>query len=89
MYCYAPTTNFTAAALPGSFFVWASTKQAAFLHGRFVWCHWDVDELVTMKPRLEADPGFLRIGLQGLPSVTVANTFGTIAEWDEAAKNAR
>lgn len=42
-----------------------------------------------MKPRLESDPGFLRIGLQGMPSVTVTNTFGTIAEWDRAAKSAK
>jgi NAD(P)-dependent dehydrogenase (short-subunit alcohol dehydrogenase family) len=73
------------AALAGSFFVWASTKQAkdAALHGRFVWCNWDVDELVAMKPEFEADPGFLRIGLQGVPSLNIMETFAKIAELEK------
>lgn len=73
------------AALPGSFFVWASTKQArdAALHGRFVWCNWDVSELVAMKPKFEADPGFLRIGLQGVPSLNIMETFAKIAEMEK------
>ena len=55
-------------SLYGNFYVWASTKKAAFLHGRFVWVNWDVDELIAMKAKLEADPGFLKVGLQGVAS---------------------
>jgi hypothetical protein len=55
-------------SLPANFCVWAATKRAAFLHGRFVWANWDVDELEAMKPKLEADKGFLKIGLQGVVS---------------------
>jgi hypothetical protein len=77
-----------AAALPSSFFVWASTQQAqdAALHGRFVWANWDVTELVAMKPKFEADPGFLRIGLQGVPSLNIMETFAKIAEFAENEK---
>jgi hypothetical protein len=55
-------------SLPGNFYVWAATKKAAFLHGRFVWTNWDVYELIAMKPKIEADKGFLKVGLQGVPS---------------------
>jgi hypothetical protein len=50
-------------SLPGNFYVWAATKKAAFLHGRFVWANWDVNELIAMKPKIEADKGFLKVGL--------------------------
>ena len=36
-----------------------------------------------MKPKFEADPGFLRIGLQGIPSVSMQETFAKIAELDK------
>jgi hypothetical protein len=55
-------------SLPGNFYVWATTKKAAFLHGRFVWANWDVDELIAMKPKIEGDKGFLKLGLQGVKS---------------------
>ena len=48
--------------MAAAFAVWAATSEAAFLHGRFVWTSWDVDELATGKVReqLDADPYFLR-----------------------------
>jgi hypothetical protein len=49
--------------------VWASTEAARFLHGRYVWANWNVSELEVKKPELEADFGFLKIGLQEIPSV--------------------
>ncbi|KAK7227932.1 hypothetical protein V2G26_000102 [Clonostachys chloroleuca] len=55
-------------SLPGNFFVWAATKKAQFLHGRFLWTNWDVEELMAMKVKFEADQGFLRPGLQGVKS---------------------
>ena len=48
-------------SLPGNFYVWASTKKAAFLQGRFVLAAWDVEELMEMKSKIEADTGFLRM----------------------------
>ncbi|KAG4270407.1 hypothetical protein FPRO04_11566 [Fusarium proliferatum] len=31
----------------GGFVVWAATERAEFLHGRFIWASWDIDELAT------------------------------------------
>jgi len=60
--------TFAAVSLPANFLVWAATKQAAFLHGRFVWAPWDVEELAALKPKIEEDKGFLKVGLQGVKS---------------------
>ncbi|KAI9692017.1 MAG: hypothetical protein M1820_009592 [Bogoriella megaspora] len=49
--------------LPGHFAVWLASKEAEFLHGRFVWAHWDVEELKGLKGRVENEPLFLRFGL--------------------------
>lgn len=87
--CSSPRTCLmNAAALPGFFFVWASTPQArdAALHGRLVWANWDVNELVAMKPKFEADPGYLGIGLQGVPSLNVKAHFAKMAEMTENYK---
>ena len=48
--------------LAAAFAVWAATKEAAFLHGRFVWASWDVEELATdeIRKQVEEDPYFLR-----------------------------
>ncbi|KAL7954020.1 hypothetical protein V8C34DRAFT_317684 [Trichoderma compactum] len=37
--------NWNNANLPAALSVWAATPAAAFLHGRFIWSNWDVDEL--------------------------------------------
>ncbi|KAI0595426.1 putative short-chain dehydrogenase [Biscogniauxia sp. FL1348] len=54
--------------LPGNFAVWAATQEARFLHGRFVWANWDVDELKagSIREKIDNDPDFLRIGVNGL-----------------------
>jgi short-subunit dehydrogenase len=49
--------------LPGDFAVWLAGKESTFLHGRFVWAQWDVDELITAKERMEKDKMFLKMGL--------------------------
>ena len=48
--------------------MWAASKEAAFLHGRFVWCSWDVEELATgeNRARLEKDFYYLRASVVGL-----------------------
>jgi hypothetical protein len=54
--------------LPGDFAVWAASNEAEFLHGRFVWANWDVDELQTgpLREKIENDPGFLKMTVKGL-----------------------
>ncbi|CAK4033397.1 Hypothetical predicted protein [Lecanosticta acicola] len=49
--------------LPGHFAVWLASPESDFLHGKFVWAAWDVDELVELKGRVEKDASFLTIGL--------------------------
>ncbi|KAJ4346519.1 uncharacterized protein N0V89_010450 [Didymosphaeria variabile] len=60
--------------LSGDFAVWASTKEARFLHGRFVWCNWDVDEMKAMGEFKH--PGFSRIGLQGPKALSSNELWG-------------
>jgi NAD(P)-dependent dehydrogenase (short-subunit alcohol dehydrogenase family) len=54
--------------LPGSFAVWAASKEAAFLHGRTVWASWDVQELATgeLRRRIDEDFYFLKTSVVGL-----------------------
>ncbi len=54
--------------LPGHFAVWAASPEAKFLHGRFVWAAWDVDQLKhgELRKRIDEDPTFLKIGVNGL-----------------------
>lgn len=65
-----PSTGipFDDVSLPAGFAVWASSKEAAFLHGRFVWSFWDVDELAKgdTRARINGDAGYLRIGMMGM-----------------------
>ncbi|KAE9401801.1 short-chain dehydrogenase/reductase [Gymnopus androsaceus JB14] len=61
-------------ALPADFSVWAASPEAAWLHGRFVWAHWDVDELKSdpeVLKRLEEEKGYLTVGVQGLTAATI------------------
>ncbi|KAK6189599.1 hypothetical protein LQW54_013103 [Pestalotiopsis sp. IQ-011] len=57
--------DWTDANLPGQFAVWAASTQASFLHGRYVWSEWDINELKALQERLEKDENFLRIGVHG------------------------
>ncbi|KAE9391962.1 short-chain dehydrogenase/reductase [Gymnopus androsaceus JB14] len=61
-------------ALPGNFAVWAASPEATWLHGRFVWAHWDVDEMkadAEILRRLKNESDYLKIGVPGLSAVTV------------------
>jgi len=51
--------------------LWLTCKDAPFLHGRFVWANWDMEELLGHRERLLADPGYLKIGITGLESMSV------------------
>ncbi|KAI0542552.1 short chain dehydrogenase [Xylaria digitata] len=54
--------------LPGHFAVWAASPEAKFLHGRFVWATWDVEKLQSgeIRSRINEDPAYLKIGINGL-----------------------
>ncbi|KAM0552423.1 hypothetical protein ACHAPJ_007984 [Fusarium lateritium] len=54
--------------LPGHWAVWAATLQAAFLHGRFAWAAWDINDLVSgdVRKRIDNEKDFLTLKLVGL-----------------------
>jgi hypothetical protein len=64
--------------LPGDYSVWASTPAASFLHGRFVWANWDIEELIQRKAEIEADDGVLKVGVQGVEHVDIGNIFSKV-----------
>jgi len=49
--------------LPGHFAVWLASPEADFLKGRFLWSHWDVEELMAKREQIEADPNALKVTL--------------------------
>ena len=49
--------------LPAHFARWLAGPESGFLSGRYLWAHWDVDELIALKDRLEKDKKFMTIGL--------------------------
>lgn len=49
--------------LPGDFAVWLAGEESGFLHGRFVWAQYDVDDLVALKGDLAENGGLLKVGL--------------------------
>ena len=49
--------------LPAHFALWLAGPESSFLHGRFVWANWDVDELIALKERLMEDQRLLTFGL--------------------------
>jgi hypothetical protein len=61
-------TNSYVEDIPGGFAVWAASPEARFLHGRFVWSTWDVEDLASdkVKAELESDPWLLKVGVKGL-----------------------
>jgi len=74
------TLPFDDESLPGDYCVWASTPAASFLHGRFVWANWDVEELSRRKAEIEDEDGLLKIGVQGVEYVDIRKVFNRVAE---------
>jgi hypothetical protein len=60
--------------LCGAFAVWAASEEAEFLHGRYAWASWDVEELATgeIRTRIDDDPYFLRATIGGLKHAQLA-----------------
>ena len=48
--------------------MWAVSQEANFLHGKYLWSNWDVDELKSRKLELEKDYQ-LTITMNGWPFV--------------------
>ena len=53
--------------LPGNFCVWMSSARSNFLRGRFVWCNWDVEELMQEEEEISKNPMLLTTTLGGWP----------------------
>ena len=60
--------TFAIVSLPSSFAVWASSPEARFLSGKFVWAHWDVDELKAIDNKAQGSSLFT-MHLEGFPDV--------------------
>ena len=56
-------TSFATVELAADFAVWAVSPEASFLHGRFVWANWDVEELKAQKDEIQANPAKFTLGL--------------------------
>lgn len=54
--------------MAGDYAVWAASKEARFLHGRFVWAAWDVEELAKgeVRKRIDNEVDFLTVNVWGL-----------------------
>lgn len=59
-------------SLPSSFAVWLAAPGNDFVHGRFLWAHWDVDELKAMEKEIRENEELL-IGLTGWPKKVEPN----------------
>jgi NAD(P)-dependent dehydrogenase (short-subunit alcohol dehydrogenase family) len=49
--------------LPAHFALWLAGPESGFLHGKYVWANWDVDELIALKEKFLNDKTFLTVGL--------------------------
>ncbi|KAF9073203.1 short-chain dehydrogenase/reductase [Rhodocollybia butyracea] len=59
-------------ALAADFSVWAASPKASWLHGRFVWASWDVDELKAdpeIQKQVQGKGGYLKVAIEGLSSM--------------------
>lgn len=55
------------AELVGDFMVWLVSPESEFLRGRYVWCNWDVEEMIAKKAEIENNPTLLTMTLGGWP----------------------
>ena len=53
--------------LAAHFTLWASSPEAHFANGRFLWSNWDVVELKANAQKLQESPGLFRITFGGWP----------------------
>ncbi|KAJ3547696.1 hypothetical protein NM208_g1383 [Fusarium decemcellulare] len=62
--------------LPGRMAVWSASTEAKFLHGRFVWSNWDMDEIKNgpVGRQILEDENFLKVGVEGLTEKWAGST---------------
>jgi NAD(P)-dependent dehydrogenase (short-subunit alcohol dehydrogenase family) len=75
-------------SLPGHFAVWAATSEAKFLHGRFCWANWDIDELRSgqVTDEISKNSSFLRVGIEGLSESMGHRMMEAEEAWDWVAE---
>ncbi|KAI9714544.1 MAG: hypothetical protein M1820_000506 [Bogoriella megaspora] len=56
VYEYDCIADPTQVDLPAGFFVWATTKEAAFLRGKFCYANWDVEQLKARAKEIQETP---------------------------------
>ncbi|KAL7954898.1 hypothetical protein V8C34DRAFT_307957 [Trichoderma compactum] len=54
--------------LMANFAVWLASPESDFLAGRFIWANWDVEGLIAAKEKILANPGQLRLNIDGWES---------------------
>ncbi len=54
------------AELPGGFYVWLASPEAAFLNRKFVWTNWDAQELLERADEIKSTT-LLNWTIDGLP----------------------
>lgn len=64
-----------AVELPASYAVWASSPEAAFVKGKFVWVNWDVEELKQVIAEKAEDESFLTLAIHGMPNIPRPSTY--------------
>ncbi|KIW10986.1 hypothetical protein PV08_10285 [Exophiala spinifera] len=55
------------AELVANFMVWLASPESDFLRGRYVWCNWDVEEMIAKRAEIESNPTLLTMTLGGWP----------------------
>lgn len=53
--------------LAAHFTLWVTSEQARFARGRFLWCNWDVEELVAEKEKILERDDLFRVNIGGWP----------------------
>ncbi|KAL6816309.1 hypothetical protein V8C43DRAFT_289824 [Trichoderma afarasin] len=54
--------------LMANFAVWLASPESDFLAGRFIWANWDVEGLLAAKEKILANPGQLKLNIDGWES---------------------
>jgi hypothetical protein len=49
--------------------VWVSSAEAEFVKGKYLWVHWDVDELKALIKQKSTERPFLTLGVNGMPNI--------------------
>ena len=53
--------------LSAHFTLWASSPEARFANGRFLWCNWDVDELKENAQKIQDSGDLFKLTFGGWP----------------------